>query len=123
MTATPTPPAGPAIVAKDSANGSTYWFQDASSADPTDNSVTIPAGGTVNFSYPVGRTVHNVDFRSIPDAAGEWPAADVRPAIRNRLSRHGAAAAGILRPVRLVGRLHVHDGWHLLVRVLGASHR
>ena len=59
--ATPTPPAGPAIVAKDG-GAEPYWFQDASSTDPTDNSVTIPAGGTVNFSYPVGVTVHNVDF-------------------------------------------------------------
>ena len=53
VTPTPTPPTGPAIVAKDG-GAEPYWFQDASSTSPTDNSVTIQAGGTVNFSYPVG---------------------------------------------------------------------
>src|SRR5689334_11113969 len=49
-------PASAAIIATD--NG----FVDASGSDPTDNSVTIPPGGKVKFSYPSGNDRHNVAF-------------------------------------------------------------
>jgi plastocyanin len=60
-TATPTATASPAaILAKDS--GASNWFQDASSTNPADNSVTVGPGGSVTFSYPAGASIHNVVF-------------------------------------------------------------
>ena len=45
------------------------WFQDRSSSDPADNSVTIDPGGTVDFAFPAGdgTTAHNVVFNTDPD--------------------------------------------------------
>jgi plastocyanin len=49
-------PGAAAIVAHDD------WFQDAASADVSDASVTVSAGGAVTFSYPAGANSHNVKF-------------------------------------------------------------
>ena len=40
------------------------WFQDASSSDKTDNSVTIKPGDTVNFKWGPATQVHNVNFKN-----------------------------------------------------------
>jgi plastocyanin len=72
-TATPTPtptvtvtptvtPTRPGIVARDGSAPRLWWFQDAQSSDPFDNSITVNAGATVDFSYPVGTSAHNVVF-------------------------------------------------------------
>ena len=62
-TATPTATASPAaILAKESSSPARNWFQDASTSDPDDHSVTVGPGGSVTFSYPVGASVHNVVF-------------------------------------------------------------
>lgn len=68
-TATPTTtPVGRAgIVAHDESSPTPKnWFQDASSADPADNSVTVNKGSTVDFSYPAGASAHNVVFTTAP---------------------------------------------------------
>ncbi len=38
------------------------WFQDASSSDPADNTVTVGPGDAVTFAYPTGSNLHNVAF-------------------------------------------------------------
>ncbi|MBE2314545.1 hypothetical protein DVA67_001045 [Solirubrobacter sp. CPCC 204708] len=66
VTVTPTVTAAPTtgkISARDTASPARNWFQDASSSNTNDNSVTIQAGGKVTFDYPTGTNVHNVDFR------------------------------------------------------------
>jgi len=50
------PPAGPAVEAHDN------FFQDASQADASDHSVSITTGDSVRFSYPSGKSSHNVKF-------------------------------------------------------------
>ena len=113
VTPTPTPPSGPAIVAKDG-GAEPYWFQDASSTDPTDNSVTIQSGGTVNFSYPVGVTVHNVVFSGTPTqptcvlTSGQTAGLPIPP------------LPPYVQPPGWRRQLHVRHRRHLLVRVLGA---
>jgi|GEM_PF-2465353 plastocyanin len=75
-------PQRPAIVAHDAANPVRNWFQDASSSDPADNSVTVPAGGTVDFSFPVGAgtTAHNVVFATNPSSCVQLTGAAILPA-------------------------------------------
>jgi plastocyanin len=65
VTSTPTGRAG--IVAKDQLTPTVKnWFQDASSSDPSDNTVTVNKGATVDFSYPAGSSAHNVVFTTQP---------------------------------------------------------
>jgi plastocyanin len=56
------PPATADVVAVDNA------FRDASSADPSDNTVEITAGGSVTFGYPSGTSAHNVTFATAPSS-------------------------------------------------------
>ena len=64
-TATPTTaPTTAKVSAHDTASPLRNWFQDAASADTSDNTVTIQAGGKVTFDYPAGANYHNVDFRT-----------------------------------------------------------
>jgi len=63
VTATPSPGAGGASVEAHDL----YW-QDASSTDAKDNSVTIAPGESVKFSYPSGESSHNVKFTAAADA-------------------------------------------------------
>ena len=65
-TATATPPGRASIVAHDSASPARNWFQDGASTDPDDNTVTVLRGSTVDFSYPVGTSAHNVAFATAP---------------------------------------------------------
>jgi plastocyanin len=66
VTPTATPPTRAGIVAHDTATPAKNWFQDASSTDPADNSVTVTRGATVDFSYPAGTSAHNVKFDTNP---------------------------------------------------------
>ncbi|MDA0182327.1 plastocyanin/azurin family copper-binding protein [Solirubrobacter phytolaccae] len=77
-TATPTPTGRPLIVAKDG-GAQPYWFQDASSSNPDDNSVTIKVGEKVDFAYPTGFNVHNVKFDTNPSSCVQRTG-NVRPA-------------------------------------------
>ena len=115
-TATPTatPVTRPGIVAHDGGTPSRNWFQDASSSDPFDNSVSVVAGGTVDFSYPRAVRCHNVVFpthrtrRPAPRRSGT-----VYPEGTSRHCRR-SWPAGVER------RLHVRRGRHVHVRLLRA---
>jgi len=85
-TATPTqtPTATPGeIQAHDTASPAKNWFQDASSSDPADNSVTVAPGDTVKFSFPVGNgtSSHNVSFSTLKPASCTQTAGDVPGAV------------------------------------------
>jgi plastocyanin len=73
-------PQRPGIVARDAPGRN--WFQDAASADPADNSVTVAPGGTVEFSFPVGAgtTAHNVVFDTAPTSCVQRTGVAILPA-------------------------------------------
>jgi plastocyanin len=78
-TTTPTGRAG--IVAHDQTSPTVKnWFQDASSSDQADNSVTVDKGATVDFSYPVGTSAHNVVFTTAPTSCVQKTGVAIYPA-------------------------------------------
>ena len=56
------------------------WFQDASSTDPADNSVSVNSGSTVDFSYPAGPSAHNVVFTTAPTSCVQKTGVAIVPA-------------------------------------------
>jgi plastocyanin len=85
-TATPTPTETPGtrakIIARDATDPLRNWFQDASSEDPSDNSVTVPVGSTVEFEFPVGAgtSSHNVVFTTNPSSCVQLTGLVILPA-------------------------------------------
>jgi plastocyanin len=79
-TPTATPPARAGIVAHDTASPAKNWFQDAASADPADNSVTVAPGATVDFSFPAGSAGHNVVFATNPTSCVQKTGVAILPA-------------------------------------------
>jgi plastocyanin len=61
VTASPSPTATPPAASASVEAHDNFW-EDASSPDPADNSVTIAPGESVTFSYPNGTSSHNVKF-------------------------------------------------------------
>src|SRR3954469_5586321 len=62
-TPTSTPGGGAEIDARDTSSSDT-WFQDASSPDKSDNSVTVKPGDSVTFKWGPAGQVHNVNFKN-----------------------------------------------------------
>jgi plastocyanin len=81
-TATPTstPPGRAGIIAKDQLTPTVKnWFQDASSSDPADNTITVDKGATVDFSYPAGASAHNVEFTTQPTSCVQKTGVQITP--------------------------------------------
>jgi plastocyanin len=74
-------PGRPTILAHDRQTApAKNWFQDAASSDESDATVNIAPGGTVDFSYPAGSSVHNVVFVDSPASCVQKTGVQILPA-------------------------------------------